>query len=177
VYGFLYLPIVVLVVFAFNSSRQNVVFEGIVNRDPCGPFYWFCQLFQNQERWTPVNTLKIAITSPCRHDHWYHGSPSFAAPSLQVEIVCRNVAVYSHRNPRDRDGHRHTGAFNACLNLSIPPLTCPRSGWVRLGTVIISHVAFSVPSVRDEAHTLASFDHAVESRADLGANEWTTFAA
>ena len=27
VYGFLYLPIVTLIVFAFNSSRQNVVFE------------------------------------------------------------------------------------------------------------------------------------------------------
>ena len=46
-----------------------------------------------------------------------------------------------------------------------------------LGTVIISHIAFSVPfvalTVRARLH---SFDNAVEeAAADLGANEWTTF--
>ena len=32
VYVFLYAPIIVLVVFAFNSSRTNVVFEGVAAR-------------------------------------------------------------------------------------------------------------------------------------------------
>ena len=46
-----------------------------------------------------------------------------------------------------------------------------------LGTVIVSHVAFSVPFVALTVRTrLHSFDHAVEeAAADLGANEWTTF--
>jgi spermidine/putrescine transport system permease protein len=46
-----------------------------------------------------------------------------------------------------------------------------------LGTVIISHVAFSVPFVTLTVRTrLHSFDHAVEeAAADLGANAWTTF--
>ena len=63
VYVFLYAPIVVLIIFAFNSSRQNVVFEGVVNRGPCGPFYWFCQLANNQDAIEAAgNTLEIAIT-------------------------------------------------------------------------------------------------------------------
>ena len=44
VYVFLYAPVIVLIVFAFNSSRTNIVFEGVVNQGPCGPFYWFCRL-------------------------------------------------------------------------------------------------------------------------------------
>ena len=50
VYFFLYAPMVVLIVYSFNASRTNVAFEGVVNRGPCGPFYWFCQLL-----WFPVN--------------------------------------------------------------------------------------------------------------------------
>ena len=46
-----------------------------------------------------------------------------------------------------------------------------------LGTVIISHVAFSVPFVTLTVRTrLHSFDRSVEeAAADLGANAWTTF--
>lgn len=62
VYFFLYAPIVVLIIFAFNSSRTNVVFEGVVNQGSCGPFYWFCVLFQNREVLNAAkNTLTIAF--------------------------------------------------------------------------------------------------------------------
>ncbi len=41
-----------------------MVFEGVVNRGPCGPFYWFCQLFQNRDVLdASSNTLMIALTS------------------------------------------------------------------------------------------------------------------
>src|SRR5262245_36163446 len=64
VYVFLYAPIVALVVYAFNSSRLNTTFEGIVNRDPCGPFYWFCVLAENKAVLEAAqNTLTIAFTS------------------------------------------------------------------------------------------------------------------
>ena len=84
VYCFLYLPIVVLVVFAFNSSRQNVMFEGIVNQDPCGPFYWFCKVFQNQDALdASINTLQDRDHVHDRVDHHRHdGGAGLAAPSL-----------------------------------------------------------------------------------------------
>ena len=64
VYGFLYAPIFVLILFAFNSSRTNVIFEGVVNQGACGPFYWFCVLFKNDEVLAAArNTLTIAFTS------------------------------------------------------------------------------------------------------------------
>jgi spermidine/putrescine transport system permease protein len=62
---FLYAPIVVLIVFSFNASRTNIVFEGVVNQGPCGPFYWYCQLFRNRDVMEATrNTLMIAITPP-----------------------------------------------------------------------------------------------------------------
>src|SRR5687767_13060668 len=64
VYGFLYAPIVVLVVYSFNSSETNVRFEGVVNEGPCGPFYWFCVLARNSQVLDAArNTLTIAIVS------------------------------------------------------------------------------------------------------------------
>jgi spermidine/putrescine transport system permease protein len=64
VYAFLYAPIAVLVIFAFNSSRTNVTFENIVNQGPCGPFYWFCVLGRNSAVLEAAgNTLTIALVS------------------------------------------------------------------------------------------------------------------
>ena len=55
---------------------------------------------------------------------------------------------------------------------------CPTSAWAwGWATVIVSHIAFSVPFVTLTVRTrLHSFDQSVEeAAADLGANEWTTF--
>jgi len=181
VYGFLYLPIVTLIVFAFNSSRQNVVFEGIVNRDPCGPFYWFCTLANNREAIDATkNTLIIAIASTIvstiigtmaalalqRHSFRLK---LFAETSLYIPIVIPEIVM----------GISILVLFNAVFNYLNTTLNLPpdqRLG-LGIGTVIISHIAFSVPfvalTVRARLH---SFDRAVEeAAADLGANEWTTF--
>ena len=87
VYGFLYAPILVLVLFAFNASRVNVLFEGfipafgslqmdgsLVTQSPCGPFHWFCELAENREvgqaarntlcsRYQPVSWPFAAVSS------------------------------------------------------------------------------------------------------------------
>ena len=64
VYLFLYAPIIVLIVFAFNASRTNVVFTQVVNQGPCGPFYWFCVLSKNRDVLNAArNTLTIATVN------------------------------------------------------------------------------------------------------------------
>ncbi|HTP10144.1 MAG TPA: ABC transporter permease [Anaerolineae bacterium] len=181
VYAFLYLPIVTLVIFAFNASRQNIEWGGIVNRDPCGPFYWFCTLASNREAIDATkNTLIIAISSTIistiigtmaalalqRHSFKIK---LFAETSLYIPIVIPEIVM----------GISILVLFNAIFNwlnttLNLSPEQ--RLG-LGLGTVIISHIAFSVPfvalTVRARLH---SFDKAVEeAAADLGANEWTTF--
>jgi spermidine/putrescine transport system permease protein len=171
----------VLVVFAFNSSRQNIQFEGIVNRDPCGPFYWFCQLFQNQDALdATLNTLKIAITSTiistilgtmaalALQRHTFR-LKLFAETSLYIPIVIPEIVM----------GIGILVLFNALfrfINTTFDLAPAQRLS-LGLGTVIISHVAFSVPFVALTVRTrLHSFDQAVEeAAADLGANEWTTF--
>ncbi len=63
-------------------------------------------------------------------------------------------------------------AINTALNLPVDDRLA-----MGLGTVIISHVAFSVPFVALVVRArLHGFDKAVEeAAADLGANEWVTF--
>ena len=181
VYVFLYAPIVVLIIFAFNSSRQNVVFEGVVNRGPCGPFYWFCQLANNQDAIEAAgNTLEIAITSTIFSTiigtmaalalQRYRFRLKFLSDvSLYIPIVIPEIVM----------GISLLVLFNAVftgLNSALGLTGDGRLG-LGVGTVIVSHIAFSVPfvvlTVRARLH---SFDKAVEEAAmDLGANEWVTF--
>lgn len=181
VYVFLYAPIVVLIIFAFNSSRQNVVFEGVVNRGPCGPFYWFCQLANNQDAIEAAgNTLEIAITSTIFSTiigtmaalalQRYRFRLKFLSEvSLYIPIVIPEIVM----------GISLLVLFNAVftgLNGALGLTGDGRLG-LGIGTVIVSHIAFSVPfvvlTVRARLH---SFDKAVEEAAmDLGANEWVTF--
>jgi putrescine transport system permease protein len=58
-YAFLYLPIVVLVVFSFNSSRQDMVWSGFT-------LEWYAQLFNDTEIISGfLLSLKIAFFTAC----------------------------------------------------------------------------------------------------------------
>ena len=181
VYCFLYLPIVVLVVFAFNSSRQNVVFEGIVNRDPCGPFYWFCRVFQNQDALDATeNTLIIAITSTLiatvigtmaalalqRH---HFKLKLFSETSLYIPIVIPEIVM----------GIGILVLFSAFFGWVNRLLALPPDSRLSMGlfTVILAHIAFTLPFVILVVRArLVGFDNRVEEAAqDLGATGWTTF--
>jgi spermidine/putrescine transport system permease protein len=181
VYLFLYLPIVVLIVFSFNSSKTNIVFEGVVNQGPCGPFYWYCQLFRNRDVLDATrNTLVIAITS-----------------TVVSTIVGTMAALALQRYRfRGRDASETTMYFpivtpEIVMGIGILVMFSAVFGFINsalalgpdgrlsmgMGTVIISHIAFSVPfvilTVRARLH---GFDNRVEEAAmDLGANELTTF--
>jgi spermidine/putrescine transport system permease protein len=181
VYLFLYVPIIVLIVFSFNSSRTNIVFEGVVNQGPCGPFYWYCQLFQNRDVMDATrNTLIIAVTS-----------------TIVSTIVGTMAALALQRyNFRGRNASETTMYFpivtpEIVMGIGILVMFSAVFGWINstlalapdqrlsmgMGTVIVAHIAFSVPfvilTVRARLH---GFDNRVEEAAmDLGANEFTTF--
>ena len=54
---FLYLPIIILIIYSFNTSKMNIIFEGFT-------FNWYKSLFQNKELLEALfNTLIIAIMS------------------------------------------------------------------------------------------------------------------
>jgi spermidine/putrescine transport system permease protein len=181
VYFFLYAPIVVLILFSFNASRTNVVFEGVVNQGPCGPFYWYCQLFRNRDVLEATrNTLVIALTS-----------------TFFATIIGTMAALALQRFDFFGKGAAETSLYfpivtpEIVMGIGILVLFSAAFGWINtmlalapnqrltmgMGTVIISHIAFSIPFVTLVVRArLHGFDNRLEEAAmDLGANEVTTF--
>ncbi len=181
VYAFMYAPIVVLILYSFNDSRTNVVFTGFVNRQPCGPFYWYCQLFNNGDVIEAArNTLIIAITATListifgtmaalglqRFD-FFGKRPSEAAiytPIVSPEIVMGiGILVFFSAG---------FGMVNSALGLKGDSRLS-----MGMSTIIVAHVAFCMPFVILTVRArLVGFDPSLEeAAADLGANEWITF--
>lgn len=195
VYVFLYAPILVLILFSFNSSRANVTFDGFVSKysdrvvmdgstvvsSPCGPFHWFCDLAKNKDVVEAArNTLTIAFISTiistiigtmaamALQRYEFRLKP-FSQLSLYIPIVIPEIVMgigiltlFSQL----------FGVINGSLGL-----TGDSRLSLGLGTVIVSHIAFSVPFVTLVVQArLQGFDKSYEEAAmDLGANEWVTF--
>lgn len=190
VYFFLYAPIIGLVLFSFNASKTNIFFEGFITnfgplqmdgstvlQSPCGPFHWFCELSKNAEvRNAAKNTLTIAVTSTFSAtvigtmaalalQRYNFRLKSFSQLSLYIPIVIPEIVmgigilvlfsqIFSFLN----------NVLGTQLGMGLP-------------TVIVSHIAFSVPFVTLVVQArLQGFDKSYEEAAmDLGANELITF--
>jgi spermidine/putrescine transport system permease protein len=194
VYAFLYAPIFVLVAYSFNASRTNILFEGVIAnfgplkmegsnviQSPCGPFHWFCELGKNTEVMNAArNTLTIAFISTFvssilgtmaalalqRYD--FKLKP-FSQVSLYIPIVIPEIVMgigiltlFSQLFTALNNFFSLTGDARLALGL---------------GTVIVSHIAFSVPFVALVVQArLQGMDRSFEEAAmDLGANELVTF--
>lgn len=195
VYAFLYLPIIVLISFSFNASRTNVTFEGVVTQfsdkprlesnivvaSPCGPFHWFCELFKNDKVVEAAqNTLVIAFTSmvfatiigtmaALALQRYNFPFKSFSEILLYIPIVIPEIVM----------GIGILVLFSAVFRWFNTTLGLEGDQRLSMGiwTVVLSHIAFSVPFVTLVVRArLHGFDKSVEEAAmDLGANEWTTF--
>lgn len=160
VFIFLYLPIIILVVFSFNSSEMNIVFEKIT-------FDWYKNLMQNGNLINAfINTLIVAISSTV------------------ISTVIGTISAVGL--------HKYNFPFKNLINkliyipivipeivLGISLLSIYTLVKLELGlfTIILSHIAFSIPyvivSVRS---TLSSLTPNCEEAAwDLGANSLKTF--
>jgi len=195
VYTFLYAPILILILYSFNASRANITFQGfipafservqmdgsLVKASPCGPFHWFCELSKNNDVIEAAgNTLTIAFTSTIIStiigtmaalalQRYEFKLKPFSQLSLYIPIVIPEIVMgigiltlFSQL----------FGVLNNALGLSGDSRLS-----LGLGTVIVSHIAFSVPFVTLVVQArLQGFDKSFEEAAmDLGANEWTTF--
>ncbi len=194
VYAFLYTPILVLIIFAFNSSRTNVLFGGFITQfgplimdgstvvqSPCGPFHWFCELSKNAEVMNATkNTLTIAIISTLSSvvigtmaalalQRYNFKLKSFSQLSLYIPIVIPEIVM----------GIGILVLFSQVFTFLNGALNLTGDARLTLGlpTVIVSHIAFSIPFVTLVVQArLQGFDKSYEEAAmDLGANELTTF--
>jgi spermidine/putrescine transport system permease protein len=194
VYGFLYAPIIVLILYAFNASRTNILFEGFIPsfgelkmdgsnvvQSPCGPFHWFCELSKNREVTQAArNTLTIAFISTLTStvigtmaalalQRYNFRLKGFSQLSLYIPIVIPEIVM----------GIGILVLFSQLFGLINNALGLAGDSRLSLGlgTVIVSHIAFSVPFVTLVVQArLQGFDKYIEEAAmDLGANELVTF--
>jgi spermidine/putrescine transport system permease protein len=159
-YLFLYLPIVILVVFSFNSSRYAGAWRGFT-------LDWYKTLFTNQAivaalknsmivagGSTIISTIFGTMVALAMERYRFAGKLAFDA-LLYLPIIIPDIAM-------------------AVMLLLFFVLVNARLGLV---TIIISHIAFNISFVAVVVRArLAYFDITLEEAAqDLYANEWQTF--
>jgi spermidine/putrescine transport system permease protein len=163
---FLYAPIAILVLFSFNDSRRNIVWQGFT-------LDYYVKAANN------VSLLEA-----------FTNSLVIAALSTVISVVLGGLlalALYRFRFP----GRPAVEAANQ-LPIVVPEICTgvallvffAEVGWPRglpwplsLSNIVAGHVAFSFPFVAVVVRArLAGFDRAQEEASrDLGASEWQTF--
>ncbi len=157
---FLYLPIIILVLYSFNTSKMNVLFEGFT-------LDWYKNLFNNRtllEAFT--NTFIIAITSTITSTvlgtigaiglyKYNFKFKSFINLLLYIPIVIPEIVL-------------------GISLLSVYTLTKLELG---MFTLILSHISFSIPFVIVSVRSTfsKSLDTYEEAAKDLGADDIKTF--
>jgi spermidine/putrescine transport system permease protein len=161
-FGFLYLPLLVMFVFSFNDARRNVVWRGFTLK-------WYSALFRDAELMSAMLTsLELALA---------------AAGIAAVLGMLASYAMVKHKPFRGR------GAYDALLNV---PLMMPevalgvgiltflvRAGWeLDFTALACSHalicLPYTVAAVR--ARLISLQESSLEDAAmDLGATEWQAF--
>ncbi len=161
---FLYIPIFVLIVYSFNSSKSYTNWTGFT-------FHWYKQLFQNQQIMRALfNTVIIAIVS------------SVVATALgttaaigiyrmkkQPRSLIMNISYIPIINPEIITGISLMLFFRVFVDLFNLQF-----GFI---TLIISHITFNVPYVIFSViPKLKQMDpHLMEAAQDLGCNERQAF--
>ncbi len=160
VFLFLFAPIFVLVLYSFNQSKMNVIFTGFT-------FKWYGELFKNTDLLDAFfNTLIIAFTS------------TFVSTIIGTISA---VGLYKYNFPGKRliNGLIYIPIVIPEIVLGISLLSVYTIANLELGmpSLIISHIAFSIPFVITSVRsTLNLMPKEYEEAAyDLGANRYHTF--
>ena len=160
VFLFLFLPICVLIIFSFNTSRLNIMFEGFTLR-------WYSELFKNSMLLDAFgNTLMVAVISTL------------------VSVIVGTISAYALK--------KFDFPFKKFINellyipvvipeivLGISLLSVYSLMKIELGmfTLILSHIAFSIPFVIINVNSVLDTmnPNLEEAASDLGASKIKTF--
>lgn len=159
-YAFLHIPLLILGIFSFNSSRFTL-WEGF-------SFKWYAAAFHDahlgEAAW---NSLIIAVVATlfstiigtlCAYGLWKRSAPVLTGSlylSLVTPEIVTGISLLAFYQWTFRFLHVHLGLY----------------------TVILAHISFSIAYVVIVVLSrLRGFDPALEEAAlDLGANEWQAF--
>lgn len=160
IFAYIYVPILILIVFSFNSQKLNIQWEGFT-------LHWYYELFQDQEVMIAVkNSLIIAFVSTIVStvigtfaalalQRYRFPGYTFSESTLYIPVIIPEVVMGISLL-----------AFFALIKFSLG-----------LTTITLAHIAFNIPFVALVVRArLHGFDKSIEEAAmDLGANEITTF--
>jgi spermidine/putrescine transport system permease protein len=160
IYLFLYLPIIVIIVFSFNTSKLNIKFEGFT-------LDWYAKLFQNSALLQAFgNTMIVAVSSTI-----------FA--SVIGTLAAIGMDRYRFRGKKAIDAMLYVPVVIPEIVLGIALLGVFSLAQVPLGllSLIIAHTTFCIPFVVFTLRArLDGYDRSVEEAAmDLGANRRRVF--
>lgn len=156
---FFYLPIFVLVLYSFNSSRFGGSWNG-------WSLYWYQQLYQQREIWQALtNSLVIAVSA--------------TAVSL---VLGTTAAIALHRYSSRLQKFHFTLIYaplvvpEILMGISLLLFFAALRMELGLFTIFLAHVTFCISYVTMVVlGRLQDFDYAVvEAAQDLGADWWTT---
>ncbi|MCI0551924.1 MAG: ABC transporter permease [Anaerolineae bacterium] len=171
VFGFLYLPVVILIIFSFNNTRSVALFTGFSTE-------WYLALANNGELLdaarnsllvgliTTIAATAIGTLTALAMDRYRFRLRTAFDANLYLPIVIPEIVM----------GIALLLFFNQALFPFLDNVFGIRAS-TGLHTITISHIAFDIPFVYVIVRArLADFDKTLEeAAADLGADEWNTF--
>lgn len=157
---FLYVPIILLVIFSFNSARTGAVWQGFT-------LDWYERMFNNPRILDAAwRSVVIAVLS--------------TAGSVVIgTLMALAMERYKFRSKGAWDALLYMPVIIPEIVMGVSLLLFFAAANIERGlfTLVVAHIAFSMPFVYLTVRArLTDFDMSVEEAAqDLGANEWTTF--
>ena len=157
---FLFLPIIVLIVFSFNTSRLNIVFEGFTLK-------WYHELFHNKVLLEAlVNTMLVALTST-------------VISTIIGTISAYGLKKYNFKGKKFINELLYIPVIIPEIVLGISLLCIYSFLKLELGmfSLILSHIAFSIPFliINVNSSIEAMNPNIEEAASDLGASKLKTF--
>lgn len=159
-FAYIYFPILILIIFSFNTQKINVRWEGFT-------LHWYGVLFNDQNVILATrNTLIIALTS-----------------TIVSTIIGTLAALALQRYRFPGYGAAESLLYvpviipEVVMGISLLAFFASIGMTLGLGTITLSHIAFNIPFVTLVVRArLHGFDKSIEEAAmDLGANELITF--
>lgn len=159
VFIFLFLPIIVLFIYSFNTSKLNILFEGFT-------FKWYVELFKNKDLLEAFfNTLLVGVIST-------------SISTIIGTMGAIGLKKYNFKGKGFINSLLYIPVVIPEIVLGISLLSIYTLLKLELGmfTLILSHIAFSIPfvliSVRSSLEN--SDPHLEEAAKDLGASNMKT---
>lgn len=160
VFIFLYLPIIILVIYSFNTSKMNIIFEGFT-------LSWYKSLFTNKDLLEAFfNTMIIAIVST-----------SVSTIIGTIGAVGLNKYKFIGKNFINRLIYIPIVIPEIVLGIALLSVYSLMKLNLGMFSLILSHIAFSIPFVIVSVRAnLSSTTKTYEEAAyDLGASNFQTF--